>query len=261
MTRTRSMSNVCFALVLCCSCGGTGAGADEPLRPDSVLTYNVYLGANIADTLRADTMAELVERVERAWAQFQATDFPARAAVIADRIEEENPSLVGLQEVVAVYLQPVGDRLMGGETPANDLVIDFQQVLLAELAGRGLDYRVAVRVETSDVEVPSASGKDIRVIDHDVILVRGDLTVDETEANRYVARLPMGALADADARPQVDDRARSRICRRRRDAPGHADAVREHTPRGQLRRGGAAGAGRRAAGVAGAAQRAGDPRR
>lgn len=191
MTRTRSVSNVGFVLLLCWGCGGTGEGADEPLRPDTVLTYNVYVGANIADTLRADTMSELADSVERAWTQFQANDFIARAATIADQIEAENPSLVGLQEVVSVYVQPVGDRLTGGETPANDLVIDFQAVLLAELQGRGLDYRVAIRVEDSDVEVPSASGQDIRVIDHDVILVRGDIEVGETEAERYIARLPL----------------------------------------------------------------------
>jgi endonuclease/exonuclease/phosphatase family metal-dependent hydrolase len=191
MNRTRSISNVGFAVMMCWGCGGTGEGADEPLRPDSVLTYNVYLGANIADTLRADTMTELAERVERAHTQFMANDFTQRAAVIADRIGEENPSLVGLQEMVAVYVQPVGDRLEGGETPAQDLVIDFQEVLLAELQGRGLDYRVAARVENSDIEVPSASGEDIRVIDHDVIIVRGDIVVTDTKSERYIARLPL----------------------------------------------------------------------
>ena len=176
--------------LLCSGCGG-GGGADEPLRPDSVLTYNLYLGVNIADPLMATSMAELAEQVETAWATFQANDFTMRAKSVADRIAEEKPSLVALQEVVSVYLQPVGDRLTGGSVPASELVIDFEQVLLGELVARGLDYRVAVRGENSDIEVPSASGQDIRVVDHDVILVRAGVITGETERNRYTARLPI----------------------------------------------------------------------
>jgi hypothetical protein len=170
----------------------TGEGADEPLpMMDSVLTYNLYLGASITEPLEARSMGELAGRVEAAWATFQANDFAQRAEAIADRIAQEQPTLIGLQEVVTIYIQRDGDRLAGGFTSANELVIDFEQVLLAELAERGLDYRVAVRGENADVEVPSASGEDIRLIDHDVLLVAGGLEVGFTDANRYEARLPI----------------------------------------------------------------------
>jgi hypothetical protein len=189
MTRVRSWCIVGIATVVLASC--TGGGEDEPLRPDSVLTWNVFLGASVTDALMAGSMAELADRVEAAWSMFQANDFSMRAEAIADRIAAEDPALVGLQEVVTVYIQQTGDRLTGGDVPANELVIDFEQVLLAALAARGLDYRVAARSENADVELPSASGQDIRLVDHDLILVRGDITVGETDANAFEATLPV----------------------------------------------------------------------
>jgi hypothetical protein len=192
MTRVHPWRIVGIVALLSSGCGGGASqGKDQPLRADSVLTYNLYLGAEIATPLKASTIPDLANRVEDAWQTFQANDFTQRAKVVADRIAEENPSLVALQEVVSVYLQPTGDRLRGGSEPAQNLVIDFQEVLLAELGARGLDYKVAGRVETSDVELPGANGEDIRLIDHNLTLVRPDIPVGDIETNRFVARLPI----------------------------------------------------------------------
>jgi hypothetical protein len=181
----------------------SGGGGDEPLpTADSVLTYNLYLGASITEPLRATSMGELAGRVEAAWATFQANDFAQRAEAIADRIAQEQPTLIGLQEVVTIYIQRDGDRLAGGFTPATELVIDFEQVLLAELVERGLDYRVAVSITNADVEVPSASGEDIRLVDHDVLLVAGGITVGFTEANHYEARVPI-PMPDGESTIQI----------------------------------------------------------
>jgi endonuclease/exonuclease/phosphatase family metal-dependent hydrolase len=185
------MSRVRIVGMAALLCSGCFEGEDEVLRPDSVMTYNVYLGADIVEPLMATSMTELADRVEAAFAQFQANDFNVRAQSIADRIAEEQPALVGLQEMLTVYLQPTGDRFTGGSEPASQLVIDFEEVLLAALADRGLDYRVAVRGETADVEVPSSNGQDIRVVDHNVILVRGGIAVGETEVNTFEARVPI----------------------------------------------------------------------
>ncbi len=172
--------------------GGSGGGSgNEPTQPVSVLTYNVYLGTAIGDLLTADTMDELAARVAAAKATFDANDFTMRADAIAARIAEEQPTLIGLQEVITLYVQPAGDRMTGGSTPADQLVIDFEQVLLAALADRGLDYRAVVRSESSDVEVPSATGEDFRLIDHNLILVRGDIPVGDIDGRRFAARLPI----------------------------------------------------------------------
>ncbi len=199
MTRMTPLRTVSTVALLCAACGGSsldgpdfvGGGGDEPLEPESVLTYNLYLGTDITVPLRAATMDELATRVQAGQQQFEANDFHVRADAIADRIAREQPSLVGLQEVVRVYRQAEGDRLAGGMTPADQLVIDFEQVLLAALADRGLTYRTAVREQLSDVEVPSASGEDLRVIDQDVILVEDSVTVGTTEARRFTARVPI----------------------------------------------------------------------
>ena len=63
--------------------------------------------------------------------------------------------------------------------------------LLDELAARGLDYTVAVSGETSDVELPSATGQDIRLVDHNVILVRAGTAVSNPEINTFEARVPI----------------------------------------------------------------------
>lgn len=195
MTRVARWQIVGWVGLLLAACNGDGE--DEPLQPDSVLTYNIYLGADIIDPLMASSMGELAAAVQVALAQFEANDFNVRAEALADQIAAEQPALIGLQEVVTVYIQPNGDRQGGGDTPATEVVIDFEQVLMAELAERGLDYRVAVRGENTDIELPSANGSDLRLVDHDVILVRGDIVVGETDANQYEARLPI-PLPDGD---------------------------------------------------------------
>ncbi len=172
-------------------CSGCFSGEDETLRPDSVLTYNVYLGADIVAPLTATSMPQLADNVQAAFAQFQANDFNIRAESIADSIQQEQPAIVGLQEVVTVYTQPSGDRFTGGDQPAENLVIDFQQVLMDKLTARGLDYSVAVTGQTADVELPSASGDDIRLVDHNIILIRNGIAFAEPEEHTFEARLPI----------------------------------------------------------------------
>jgi endonuclease/exonuclease/phosphatase family metal-dependent hydrolase len=196
MSRTQPWPIVGLASLIVSACGGGGGigdltGEPEPLRPVSVLTYNLYFGADHTPLLEADTMEELAQNVEAAYSEFLQNDFADRANAIADRIAEENPQLVGLQEVVNIYIQPNGDRFEGGKTPATELVINFEQTLMNTLADRGLDYRVAVRGERTDIEVPSASGEDFRLVDHDLILVRGDTEVRDTDDERFTARVPV----------------------------------------------------------------------
>lgn len=185
MTRVRIIG---MAALLCSGCF---EGEDEPLEPDSVLTYNVYLGADIVGPLMATSMSQLTDSVEAAFAQFQANDFNVRADRIVELIAQEQPALVGLQEVVTLFVQPSGDRVTGGSEPAGELVIDFQDVLMTKLAARGLDYTVAVVGETADVELPSASGQDIRLVDHNIILVRSGIAFRDPEVNTFEARVPI----------------------------------------------------------------------
>src|SRR3712207_9326387 len=78
--------------------GSTTGGPDPRL---TVLTQNLYLGSPLTPALdpSVDTPEEFVAAVARIYATALATDFPTRAEAIADTIAEEEPDLIGLQEV------------------------------------------------------------------------------------------------------------------------------------------------------------------
>jgi hypothetical protein len=159
----------------------------------SVMTYNVYVGADVAPILEAQTMEEIAERVEEAWKMLEATDFRERAAAIVDQIELFEPHLIGLQEVALIRVQSPGDRIHGGLEPATEVVYDYEEILLSELAARGLDYRVAARVQNADVELPrlNETFDDVRLTDHDVILARGDVLTTPALARNYQAAVEL----------------------------------------------------------------------
>jgi exonuclease III len=126
------------------------------------------------------------------------TNFWARAEAIADEIAHAEPDVIGLQEVSTYYIQTPGDFLAGNPVQANDVVIDFYTVLDDALKARGLHYS-AFTVTNADVELPMedpAAGpplylSDVRVVDHDVVLVREDIVARKVLARNY--RLNLGA--------------------------------------------------------------------
>ena len=97
------------------------------------MTQNLYLGGDL-DLFLAPG-AQLPETVELLWASVQATDFAARARLIADGIRAADPDVVGLQEVSLWRFQTPGDRLPLPN--ATTVAVDFLETLLRELAARG----------------------------------------------------------------------------------------------------------------------------
>ena len=108
---------------------------------------------------------------------------------LANEIEAFDPHLIGLQEVVQIMVQSPGDFLLGNAQPATEVVLDFLDILLAELQNRGLNYRVAATVDNQDVEAPNQELEDIRVIDREVILARSDVDVANVQGQHYSAFL------------------------------------------------------------------------
>ena len=139
----------------------TATGGGNGLR---VMSYNLYVGADLDVVMQAlvtpdrgDDFPALIGGIQT----LQATDFPARAEVIADAIGAAHPDVIGLQEVwnIAIDLRPYGVPLT--------LNNDFLPILQNALARRGLDYAVAGSVTNTDASpLPG-----IRAVDHDVILV------------------------------------------------------------------------------------------
>src|SRR3989442_1540722 len=66
--------------------GGALAAAREAGAPGpTALTWNVYVGAETARVMQAGTPDEAVVPAPQAWANVQATNFPARAGALARR--------------------------------------------------------------------------------------------------------------------------------------------------------------------------------
>jgi endonuclease/exonuclease/phosphatase family metal-dependent hydrolase len=162
--------------------GGAQAGnGHEHSRPRlTVMTQNLYLGSPLTPALdpRVDTPEEFVAAVAQIYGTALATDFPTRAGVIADTIASERPDLIGLQEVT----DWVATATHAGPTPPSQ---DFLQILLAELAERGLDYEVAAVAHNADIgPAPlvaprfgcgvTAADCVVSLKDRDVILVNDD---------------------------------------------------------------------------------------
>jgi endonuclease/exonuclease/phosphatase family metal-dependent hydrolase len=123
------------------------------------------------------------------WNQILATDFPARAEALADEVVDTRPDLIGLQEVTRYSTAPLNDP--GNET----VVLDFLEILMAELADRGQAYRVVVEIENFNGVQPNlAIGAFLRLVDRDVILARtdrqaGELMVSNPQSSNFETNL------------------------------------------------------------------------
>ncbi|HSB69835.1 MAG TPA: endonuclease/exonuclease/phosphatase family protein [Candidatus Methylomirabilis sp.] len=196
LKRKLVLVGVLFSLLLAVS-----AEAQQPVpfkgnRTITVMTRNLYLGADLVPVLTAPP-DEFPFRVAAAWATVQATNFPARAQVLADEIAVKQPDLIGLQEAELWRIQSPGDFLTGN-TPATTVVFDFVELLLGALNARGLQYEVVAITTNFDIEAPSITPNftfdDIRLTDRDVILARtdlktADLKLSNVQVGNFVSKL------------------------------------------------------------------------
>jgi len=178
------------------------AAADSDNDKIKVMSRNIYLGADIFPVIAtAQQQAELPPEqqnpiaiplaVSEVFQTVQATNFPERAQALADEIERRRPHVIGLQEVSQWFTGPA-DSLVGGTSPATDVVYDYLDILMAALAERGLDYTVASSVDNADLELPMVTGTDatgyptfadVRLHDRDVVLVKN--TPNVSFSNEY----------------------------------------------------------------------------
>jgi len=146
----------------------------------TVLTRNLYFGADLQPIFQATSFLDLLTRVATAFAVVRATNFPERAKAIADEIAATDAHLVGLQEVALWRTgTPVDPARWAPGTPAETVEYDFLAILLDELAARGKAYAVVAKVENIDAQAPGVTNtgmvQDVRLTDHDVMLARTDL--------------------------------------------------------------------------------------
>ena len=159
--------------------GGVVASDDPKTdRPVRVMTRNLYIGADLTPAVTATSFQDLAIKVAQIYGRVQATDFRARATVLAREIADADPMIIGLQEV-ALWRTGAPGVLDGPVTPATNVAYDFLALLQAALAAGGTPYEAAVVQQELDVEVPSALGFDVRLTQQDVILVKAGLPADE----------------------------------------------------------------------------------
>ena len=157
-------------------------------EPLTVMTYNVYVGSSAESLLSVENLIQIPQEVANMYNNVIASDFPGRAAAIAQSIKAYQPHLIGLQEISLIRRQSPGDRIAGGIVPAEEVIIDFLQILRDALQAEGLDYQVTGKIENMDIEMPMFTDTgidDIRLTDYDVILTRGDVVVSRPMSANY----------------------------------------------------------------------------
>lgn len=181
------------AVVRAADGGADQAWSRSLLGSVEVVTQNLYTGADIFRILEAETPEDVPVVVAEILQTVLDTNFPERAEALADQIARTEPHLIGLQEVSLLRVQSPGDFLIGNPQPAEDVLLDYLEILLAALEARGLDYEVAGVVENADIELPFFAGvgpggplfDDIRLTDHDVVLVRSDVATSNVLTDNY----------------------------------------------------------------------------
>ena len=198
MSRSPAMAAIALsgAVMLAVMAGCVGFGPRAEPEDLTVMTYNVYVGAPPDAILETTVPAQIPVRVAEFYQAYLASDFPARAAAIAKTVKASNPHVVGLQEISLVRTQTPADS--PNPAPNADTVeADFMVVLMAALKDEGLSYKEAGRVETFDLEMPMLTPEglvDMRLTDHDVILVRDGVMAADATSAKYKTELPVADL-------------------------------------------------------------------
>ena len=191
-TRTFAIAAT-ISLVLTAIAAGPAEAKTPPGKPVTVMSRNVYLGADINRPVTAALTAQaqgktgpeilvaLANATHVTRGIVDQTNFPVRAELLADEITRTEPDLIGLQEV-ALWRSGSMQLSQVGVPNATTIDYDFLQILLDALEARGEHYRAVSIGNRADVEAPSFTGspfngtisadaKDIRLTMRDVVLM------------------------------------------------------------------------------------------
>ncbi len=166
-------------------------------QPLTVMTYNVYVGSSAEPLLNVTDLGQVPGEVATMYNNVIQSDFPSRAVAIAKSIKTYQPHLIGLQEISLIRTQSPGDVLLGNPVSAEEITLDYLQILMDALAAEGLGYQVAAKVENIDVEMPMVMGADlidVRLTDYDVILSRDDVEISRPTSENYSSTLTIEML-------------------------------------------------------------------
>ncbi|HEX6714187.1 MAG TPA: endonuclease/exonuclease/phosphatase family protein [Thermoleophilaceae bacterium] len=127
------------------------ATADAKPAKVSVMTRNLYLGADLTPGVNAKNIQELVNGAGVVLNEVDANNFPVRAEGLAQEILTNTPDIVGLQEVALWRSEPCDKSPL--PPTATTTRYDYLASLLKELNTPKKLYRVAVVKPEFDFEI------------------------------------------------------------------------------------------------------------
>jgi endonuclease/exonuclease/phosphatase family metal-dependent hydrolase len=166
------------------------AFAGQPSGPGGkrgvdTMTVNLYVGGGTERILALDPsdpnyLSNLVFTVTGIYYEIIASQPVTRLQGVADNIAARMPDIVSVEEASLIRNQSPGDLIIGGTTPATNVVFDYLQILVSSLEARGAHYAVVSMTDEIDIELPmmnlqTGNIDDARLTDRDAILVRTDL--------------------------------------------------------------------------------------
>ncbi len=174
---------------------GASAAAD-PARTVRLMTRNLYLGADLtpittALALDPPDQGAVVAAATQTWQEVVASHPEERMAAIADEIVAAKPDAVGLQEVTRWTTYDFNPGT--GEFSDPSVAYDFLDLLLDELAARGVTYREvagATATNFTSPPIPIVAGapyptQGVQLLDRDVIIVRGGVKTSNAHHGNY----------------------------------------------------------------------------
>lgn len=176
-------------------------------RELTVMSRNLYLGADLTPAIGAPTPTDFIVAVANIYGSVEFTSFATRSEAIVDEISATRPDIIGLQEVSKWTVTVLGEV---ADPPDS---YDFLQILLEDLKAAGLDYSVEAVSHNADlgpfplaqcgpVEPP---GCIVQFQDRDVILVADTpgLKVTGSSDGRYDTQFGVKILEGTDLEQTV----------------------------------------------------------
>lgn len=175
-----------FAVAVLALSGAASGSAKRvaPRRTITVMTRNLYLGANLDPILQAKSFGDALNAVASRWEMVQANNFRVRAGAIAREIQVARPDFVGFEELVLYRTQTPSDFL---QTPARTVVLDYRRELQRALRARKLGYHFVGVDTNTDAEMPSGSPPtmDVRLTVRNGLLVKNGIRVRNVRTGNY----------------------------------------------------------------------------
>jgi endonuclease/exonuclease/phosphatase family metal-dependent hydrolase len=127
------------------------APADAKPARVSVMTRNVFLGADLTPGVQSTSLQSLVDAAGTILNQVDQNSFPTRAKGLAAEILAQKPDLVGLQEAALWRTAPCTENPIPPK--AATVRYDYLKLLLAQLNKGKRQYRTVIAEPEFDFEV------------------------------------------------------------------------------------------------------------